>query len=213
VRSLVLIPWAETAWGAGGRIVSRTPLPLTDAGRERSTSWGTSLASLGVRVLYSSGEQAADETARILTEQCGARRKIQSKLAEVDAGLWTGLTDSELKRRDAKTFKRWYDDPTSVCPPEGEDLAGASKRLGESLAEVMRTQGDHNVAVVLGPVAFAVSRCMIEEVDLVRMRSMMHNEPMRYEVAANGKFAKPATSADAGGGGNTREAGRPAEQQ
>ena len=198
MRSFVLVPWAETAWDAGGRILSRTPLPLTEAGRERSTSWGASLASLGVHLLYSSDEQAGEETARILTEKCGARRKIQPALAEVDAGLWTGLTHNELKRRDAKIFKRWYDDPTSVCPPEGEDLTSASKRLGESLVEVLCKHGERNVAVVLGPIALAVTRCRLEAVDLARMRSMMHHEPLCYEMAADGGAA--AFTANAGPG-------------
>lgn len=196
MQSFVLIPWAETKWSVGGRIVSRTPLPLTNAGRERSTLWGTSLASLGVQVLYSSGEQAAKETTRILTEKCGARHKTLSALAEVDAGLWTGLTYDELKRRDAKIFKRWYDDPASVCPPEGEDLAGASERLGESLAEVIRKQRDRTVGVVLGPTAFAVVRCRIEEVELAKMRSLMHDQPLRYNVTAGSGTAKLAPNAD-----------------
>jgi broad specificity phosphatase PhoE len=195
VGSFVLIPWGETTWGADGRIVSRTPLPLTSAGREQSTSWGDMLASLGVKVLYSSEEQAAEETARILTEKCGARHRTRSALAEVDAGLWTGLTHGELKRRDGKIYKRWYDDPTSVCPPEGEDLASASQRLGETLAEVVRKHGEGSAAVVVGPTAFAVTRCRIEAVELAKMRSMMCGEPVRYDVSAAAGTAKLAPCA------------------
>ena len=106
------------------------------------------------------------------------------------------MTYDELKRRDAKIFKRWYDDPASVCPPEGEDLVGAAERLGESLAEVIRKQGDRTVGVVLGPTAFAVMRCRIEAVELAKMRSMMHDQPLRYKVSVGGKTAKLAPNAD-----------------
>lgn len=191
MSTLVLVPWGETAWSANGRIIGRTPLPLTHAGRERCASWGAWLASLNVQVVFSGGEEEAAETAKIIVDKCGARHKLQPLLAEVDAGLWTGLTHSELRRRDSKVFKRWYDDPTSVCPPEGEDVIAASKRLGDALLALLRRKCNRNVAVILGPIAFAVARCTLEMVDLAKVRSMMHDEPMHYEWAADDETATP----------------------
>ncbi|UCE58499.1 MAG: histidine phosphatase family protein [Phycisphaerales bacterium] len=187
MASLILIPWSETEWSPAGRIISRTSVPLTKVGREQSASWGTSMVPLGVNTVYSGEEQSGGETARLIAERCGARHKIEKSLAEVDAGLWTGLTFDELKRRDPKVFKRWCEDPTSVCPPEGEDLVKASERLRGSLAAVAKKHGDRNVVVVIGPVAFGVTRCVIESVALGKVRSMMQNEPVTYEIRADGK--------------------------
>ncbi len=153
------------------------------------------MVPLELSTVYSSEEQSSGETARLIAQRCGARHKTEKSLAEVDAGLWTGLTFDELKRRDPKVFKLWYDNPTSVCPPEGEDLAKASERLSGSLAGLAKKQGDRNVAVVMGPVAFGVARCAIEAVSLGKVRSMMQSEPVRYEVAGDGKSKAPITPA------------------
>ena len=125
MSTLVLIPWPETTWSAAGRVAGRTPVPLSDAGRRQAHSWGEGLAVPGLSTVYSSGEQASTETARIVAEPSRARHKAVVDFAEVDAGLWDGLTIEELKRRYPKVFKRWYEDPSAVCPPEGEPLADA----------------------------------------------------------------------------------------
>jgi len=185
VGSLVLIPWPETVWSAAGRVAGRTPLPLTDDGRLRVTSWCGSLASQGLSLVYSSTEKTAEEVARLVAERCGARLKLDVGLAEVDAGLWTGLSYEELKRRDAKLFKRWVENPASVCPPEGEDLANASDRLDASLRRALRKLGDRHVAVVLGPLAFPALRCRIESTDLAQLRSLIGDEPLCYDLEAD----------------------------
>lgn len=195
---LVLIPWPETPWSAAGRVAGRTPVPLSDAGREQARVWGEGLTGSGLSVVYSGGEQASTETARIVAKPSRARHKAVAELAEVDAGLWDGLTTDELKRRYPKVFKRWYEDPSAVCPPEGEDLADAYKRLHDSVSKVMRKQGDRSVAVVLGPLAFAVARCSLEEKELTTVRSMMSREPVHYSLVDSGVSAEKTVTAEVG---------------
>jgi len=182
VASLVLVPWAETKWSAAGRIVSRTPVSLTEAGRNRSAEWADQLVALRPRAVYSSEVPPAAETALILATRYGIRHVLKEALAEVDAGLWAGLTYDEIKRRDVKIFKRWFEDPSSVCPPEGEELLAAAGRLEASLANVVRKHAEKTTAVVLGPFAFSVARCVIESVELTEARSMMRDDPLAYGI-------------------------------
>lgn len=179
---LVLIPWPETTWSAADRIVSRTPLPLTEAGRAQAVAWADELAAPGLSTVYSSDERASVETARIVGDTCRARHRIRRELAEVDAGLWEGLTTEELKRRYPKIFKRWYDDPSCVCPPEGEDVQDAAARLRESLDRVVRKHTGENLAVVLGPLAVALVRCLVESVEFAGARSLIRHEPLQYKL-------------------------------
>ncbi len=177
-----MIPWAETAWSAAGRVASRAPLPLSQAGRDQARAWADKIGSAGVSAVYSSDERTSIETARFVADRTGAPHRSVAALAEVDLGLWGGLTTDELKRRYPKIFKRWYDDPTNVCPPEGEEVEQAYERLRESLARLTRKQGDRHVAVVLGPLAFALVRCWLEGAEVSQVRSMTHGEPLRYEL-------------------------------
>ena len=209
MNSFVLIPWPETVWSAVDRIATRTPLPLTDVGQTQARAWAEGLAGVGLSVIYSSDERTSVETARIVANSCRARHRMMPVLAEVDAGLWEALTTDELRRRYPKIFKRWYDDPSSVCPPEGEDLEDARERLRESLARVVRKHSGENVAVVLGPLAFALARCVIESVEPARARSLIHDKPLRYEFADGVDTLPSGLSASQIGGSCEREVAQP----
>lgn len=189
--TLVLIPWPETVWSAAGRIAGRTPLPLTETGQALVHSWTNALPGKQLRTVFSSDEQASTETARVVAQRCSAKHKILPDLVEVDAGLWDGLTTDELKRRYPKVFKRWLEDPSTVCPPEGEAVAAARERLAASLEQMTRKLGHHEAAAVLGPVAFGIMRCVIESAELVALRSLMHVEPLRYHLTETGASMEP----------------------
>lgn len=177
---LVLIPWPETSWSAAGRVTGRTSIPLTDQGRIDAERWAEGLKGLDIKVVFSPDDSTSVETAKIISARCSARHKVDETLREVDFGLWGGLTLDELKRRFPKIFKKWYDDPTSVCPPEGEDVGVASVRLTEALGRIRKKQRNQSLAFVLGPLALAIARCDFEAADLAGVRGLMRSEPMRY---------------------------------
>ena len=120
------------------------------------------------------------ETADIIAKKFGRKSKILAKLKEVDAGLWDGLTTEELKRRYPKIFKKWLTDPSSVCPPEGEEIQEAYLRLKDVMEWIIWKQAAHRIAIVLGPLAFGLIRCMIDSVEPDKMRSLMQDKPVRY---------------------------------
>ena len=163
-------------------------MPLTEAGRAQAQSWGEGLGSAEVTIVYSGPEQAAVETARVIARQCGGKSKAVEDLAEVDVGLWDGLAAESLKRSSPKAYKSWRDDPASICPPEGEDLKEAQDRLREGFGKLSKKHGDRSIAVVLGPLAFAITRCIVESGDLGNVRSLKNDEPVRYTPA--GKAAR-----------------------
>ncbi len=210
VSSLVLIPWAETAWSAAGRIAGRTPLPLTDVGQDQARSWAESISEYDVDVVYSSDERASVETAEIIAEKLDATHKTMVGVAEVDPGLWDGLTLDDLKRRHAKVFKKWYQDPSSVCPPEGEDLGDAQERLRGAVERVLRKNGEAGKAVVLGPVALSLIRCWLDQADLDQARSLVPEGPCHYERDA---VIAPVGTAAAGESSDDDSQGPPAASE
>ena len=104
------------------------------------------------------------------------------ELAEVDTGLWAGLTRDELKRRYPKVFKKWWSDSTSVSPPEGESVTDAFQRLREAIEQVTRQEGGRSFAVVAGPLGFALIRFVSESVAPGQMQTLLHAGPLRYPL-------------------------------
>ncbi len=191
MSSVVLIPWAATDWTARGRLSAQTELPLNDDGRAQAETWGRQLTDRKLAWVFSSAELTSKETATAIARSGGMRLKTIGGLEEVDFGLWEGLTEDALKARFPKVYKRWKEDPTAVCPPEGEDLLRASERIRTSLKKVARKAGDAPVAVVLGPVACALARCELESRGLEEMHKLLTDQPVWYDAA----IAAPARSA------------------
>lgn len=161
-------------------MIGRSPVSLTDQGREQALAWANALEKDPPVAVYSSEEVASVETAVVLEKRANIKRKEFRDLAEVNVGLWDGLTTDELKRRYPKIYKRWCDDPFSVCPPEGEDFAAASDRIREGLARLVGDRRDRTLAVVLGPYSFALARSAVERNPVVDTHDLSNAEPLRY---------------------------------
>jgi broad specificity phosphatase PhoE len=134
-------------------------------------------------VVYASDEQASAESAQIVANQYAAKQKQKDDLVEVDVGLWEGLTPEELSRRYPKVYKRWREEPLSVCPPEGEAPEDSSARLREAIQWIIGRQNGNGSAIILGPVAFAVARRIIEGDDQAPHGIGLANVPVVYDVA------------------------------
>ncbi len=200
--SLVLVPVPETTWFAANRVVGCSPVPLSEKGNQQASIWATALAKENCRVctIYCGDEQAASQAAAKFAEVFGSRVKKISQLSEVSVGLFDGLSHDELKRRHPKIFKRWVDDPSSVTPPEGESLEDARDRLRPPLESIIGKLRNRCVALILGPLAFGVVRCMLESVELNQVRSLIQETPLRYPMVQD-ESAIAGTSAKAVSGG------------
>jgi len=168
-------------------LATHTPLTLCDEGRAQAAQWGDAVAAAHTRVVYGSDEQTSLETAEIIAARSGARRKTVSALAEVDAGLWDGLTAEELFKRYPKTFKRWRAEPSSVRPPKGEAVEPAFERLVAALSQTLKKRNGHPPAIVVGPMAGAIIRCLIEDGNHELLRHFALERPLCYNAASNGE--------------------------
>lgn len=193
--ALVLIPWPETTWSAADRIAGDTPMPLTEIGQQAAAGWAKEFSNLGVGVVYAGEEPTSSELAKILCKDCGARRKTDAGLNEVDAGLWEGLTSDELQRRYPKVFKRWRGDPSCMCPPEGEKWDVAMDRLAKAIERIVGKEAKGCVGLIVGPLAMTVTRCIIESADPETVVESDVSEPILYKRTGDEHLLTAAGSA------------------
>lgn len=178
---LLTIPWAATDWSCQGRLTAETSLPISDDGRTQAVLWRDSIGDQPVATLYASKELTSMQTAEALLNGSKTRIKEVAELHEISVGLWEGLSDEQLRSRFPKVYKRWMDDPASVCPPQGEPLDEARDRLMDAVGKLTRKSQERR-AVVLGPLACAVVRCSLESISLEHTRDMNISEPIWYNV-------------------------------
>ena len=182
MTSMVLVPWGLTDWGQAGRLAGRTPLPLNLAGQQQAAQWGNELAGRELVAVYCGDEPTARETAQKVAERAEVRPRQLSGLGEVDVGLWEGLTYAQVESRFPKIYRRWVEDPASVCPPEGESLDTASARLQQALERIAGKHKGSAVAIVLGPIALALARCHLERARSKQFHQMKAGEPVWYRM-------------------------------
>lgn len=123
--------------GRGGRGL----LPDGFADAERAAK---ALESRGIDVLYSSDQQRAVETARVIRSRLGLPRiRLSSALREMDYGTMSGRSESEVRclcplwRRDARFLF-----------PGGESFALVQARAFRWLHRTLRRHSTGNLAVV-----------------------------------------------------------------
>lgn len=153
---VVLIPCAATEWREDGRLLGRVELsPCTDA-EQQCEKWAAELKFAGLAQIYYGPDELARETAQCLGRRLTVPTKRAEQLAEVDLGLWSGLTDQQLKSRYASAHRELREAPLNVNPPEGENLGDADERLRAFVRKQVKRNGKAAVGLVLRPISFAM---------------------------------------------------------
>ncbi|MBN1556405.1 MAG: histidine phosphatase family protein, partial [Phycisphaerae bacterium] len=111
---LYAVQTGETVWEIQKRTDSLAGVPLSDHGRASIERVGKELAPHDPTLIYASGGEAEQETAKLLAEQLGLKVRTDPRLDELDFGLWQGLTTSEIKHRQPKLHKQWLEAPSGV---------------------------------------------------------------------------------------------------
>ncbi len=163
---VALIPCGITEWHGEGRLLGRVELPLTSAGQQKCAEWAARLDGLHLERILHAPDELASQTAAVLARQLSVPTKALEGLAEVDIGLWAGLTESQLKTRYASAHRQLREAPLNVSPPGGESLSAASKRLGTCMQKQIKKNGKVAVGVVMRPFSFAMARCALEGTEL-----------------------------------------------
>lgn len=161
MKMLILVRSGLSTWACENRIQGTVSLPLSDEGREHLKVVADEIARLAPAVVYSSGNESAGPTAQFLGELCRLRVRTLPDLHELDCGLWQGLTVEELQRRFGRVYRLWCQDPTAVCPPQGETAAAAAARVWPALKTLGKRTRDKVVVLVAAPIVACLIECII----------------------------------------------------
>ena len=131
---LILVRHGESVANAGGLLVGRTDVALTERGRADAASVGR-LLSAPVRALRTSPLGRARESATLLGT--GLDPVVDARWVEVDYGE---LECAPLGGVPADTWLAWRSDP-HFRPPGGETLAEVEIRVADACTELLAQDG------------------------------------------------------------------------
>lgn len=124
----LLVRHAAHDW-LGRGIAGRLPgVGLNAQGLGEAAGLAPRLRDRGVRAIYSSPQQRAQETAAPTAAALALHVQVDDALAEIDFGEWTGRTFDELEA-DAQRWRTWCERRSVAAAPGGEAFAAVQGRI------------------------------------------------------------------------------------
>lgn len=125
-----------TDWNLVGRRQGRHETNLSTQGLRGAHALGLALKRLEVDTVYSSPQIRCVQTSRVVGDLCGVEVVIVEGLQELDLGLTTGLTWTELRERHGDFLVAREGSKFSTRWPEGESYQDALSRVTTVLSTV-----------------------------------------------------------------------------
>ncbi|MBU0615435.1 MAG: histidine phosphatase family protein [Nanoarchaeota archaeon] len=144
MKRLILVRHGETAWVKEGRRQGIKDIPLSEKGINQARKAAAELRRYKIDIAYTSKLSRAIQTAEEIVKGRNIRLLKTKKLNERSYGIWTGLTFSDIKKKDKIYFVKYENDKYNVKPPRGESLADIKKRVQSFIKSV----NQENVLIV-----------------------------------------------------------------
>lgn len=159
---LVLAPCGACEWREEGRLLGRVELAPTEAARQQFERWAEGVRPLSPVRIFHGPDELSTATALELSLRLNVPIRAVDDLEEIDAGLWSGLTDAELEARYETAYHELSEAPLNVTPPQGENLGDAAERLRAAVKKCQRgVRSEQAIVLVLRPVALAIVRTQL----------------------------------------------------
>ncbi len=163
---ILLIRPGSTDLDEQGRIKGILDIPLSLHGTEQVAKAVGELAGIEIAAIYSAPAICCWQTATALADQRRVKVKRIDGLHNLDHGLWHGKLIDEVRQTQPKVYRQWQDNPEMVCPPDGESLPDARKRVAAALVKLIKKHKDGVIAVIAPEPLASVCRSVLNESDL-----------------------------------------------
>ncbi|HEX5447257.1 MAG TPA: histidine phosphatase family protein [Pirellulales bacterium] len=160
---IVLIRPGATEYVRQGRIQGVLDVPLNDEGAGEASRIAGELREIAIEVIYSSDCEHALQTAAAVAAALGIKSKRLENMQNLDHGLWQGMLVEEVKRKQPKVYRQWQEQPRSVCPPGGEMLGDAQKRVHAMLVKLFKKHKDGVVGLVVPEPLASLVRASLDQ--------------------------------------------------
>jgi len=163
----------ETDWNRQKRVQGKRDIPLNSHGNSQAKALAKALNKLRPQAIYASPLSRAFVTAEIIAAEHGISPKPVVALAELDHGLWEGLTIEQVRADFPEQLALWLTQPQLLELPQGESLELLLKRALPALGEIRsQHQAGETVIVVAHEAVNRTLLCHFLGWDLASFRSV-----------------------------------------
>lgn len=189
-RILTLVACAQTTWERDGRLLGSADIPLSSDGMIEARSLAELFAA-EVKAAQTNGsppqyiihhplDESAAATAQAIADVVDGKTRAVEELMDPHLGLLEGITSQMFADRYPKRYKQYNDDPLSLAPPEGEELADAQARLFRAVVRIMtkgRAAKTTDAVLVLHQLNLGLLRCWLGSTPCTRLWELNQNRP------------------------------------
>lgn len=172
--TLFLVRHCATEASSDGRYCGRLDLGLTREGQAQAQVLAAFLVERRPTTLFSSPLKRARQTAKPLSKVSKLQPQILDDMTEQDFGAWDGLTESQMRERDAEYFEQWRAAPQDIALPEGENITHVAERAKRVL-EHIRKSDPNGVTCAVGHKTF--NRVLISLLEDLPLESYRRSVP------------------------------------
>lgn len=145
---LFCVRHGETFHNLEGRIQGQTNSRLSPLGLRQCEAVADRLAAQSIDAIVSSPLERAIDSAQVVADKVGVTLATDPRLMEINAGIFQGLTWSEINDRYTAEAARWKTQDPDFRIPQGESRRDVMLRA-QAAFDAIRATGKRSV-VVLG---------------------------------------------------------------
>jgi broad specificity phosphatase PhoE/ribonuclease HI len=179
-----------------GGLASANPA-LSDEGRDQVRATAEWLAPIAesVGAVIASPVRRTRESAEIVAEVLGKRVEVEPGFAEMEFGIWDGLTFAEVAQQHPEALKQWLGS-LDAAPEGGESFRVVEERVLAGLRRVLDEHAGETVVVVshVTPIKTLVSHAVNAPLDSVFRMELTPASVTVVSFFAGGDGDEPRTS-------------------
>lgn len=149
MTTLILVRHGQTEWNRIERFRGTADIPLNTTGLVQAEATGQRVAAKWVpTAVYSSPLSRAINTAEAVARHFDLPVQVHPGLADIDYGVWQGLTAAEARQRWPEMIDTWYNRPHLAHIPDGGTLDELRQRAMETVKELAADHARETIVLV-----------------------------------------------------------------
>jgi probable phosphoglycerate mutase len=172
----------ETDYNVQGRYAGTTDTPLNGNGLRQAEELAVKLSSADLNVIVSSPLLRARQTADIIRKAFGVPLTVMEEFAEINLGVYEGLTREEAQTRYPDMWARLSSRPPDVAPDGGETHRQFDAKVAAGMEKLKSMYNNSNVLLVCHALTARVINRQIQGLSFEDMHkfTIMNCEAVKY---------------------------------